>query len=154
MQAQLHRSPVTATSAMLVAVSVALAGCSDSATSGPPPVSHAQQHGVEVKLEPATAGDVTLELAQGHGPLTPGGVGHLAIRLPYSDDGQTKIRVWIGGQDSAGTTVADAIYVPPRDYYDVHMPTPDPLPQDALWWIEVEKPDGTKALASAQPRTQ
>ena len=35
--------------------------------------------------------------------------------------------------------------------YDVHAMAPDPLPADTMWWIEVEKPDGTKAVGSAKP---
>ncbi|MEO0586275.1 MAG: hypothetical protein AAF078_01420 [Planctomycetota bacterium] len=138
-------------SAWCVAAGVALAGCSESASNAPA-AAPAHNHGVEVALAPVVVGDTTVELAQGHGALTPGGVGHLAIKLPYSDDGATKIRVWIGAEDPAGTTVADAIYIAQRDYYDVHMTTPDPLAEGAKWWIEVEKPDGTKAVGSSEPR--
>jgi hypothetical protein len=28
---------------------------------------------------------------------------------------------------------------------------PDPLPENTMWWIEIEKTDGTKVLGSAQP---
>ncbi|MEM9253463.1 MAG: hypothetical protein AAGB29_14050 [Planctomycetota bacterium] len=134
--------------ALLAIVGFAMAGCSESASE-----SHAHHHGEEVALEPATIGDMAVELAQGHGSITPGGVGHIVIKLPYSDNGATVVRAWVGGEDAAGSTVGQGIYAPSHDDYDVHTMAPDPLPADAMWWIEVIKPDGTTSLGSAKPIT-
>jgi len=29
---------------------------------------------------------------------------------------------------------------------------PDPLPDGVMWWVEIEKPDGTKAIGSIAPK--
>ena len=42
-------------------------------------------------------------------------------------------------------------YAASHDDYDVHAMAPAQLPVDALWWIEIEKPDGTTAIGSARP---
>lgn len=136
--------------ASLLIVSLAMAGCSESASDGG---GHAHDHGQEIPLPPATVGDMTIELAQGHGPLKPGGVGHVVIKLPYSDNGETVVRAWIGGEDRALSSVGEGVYAPSHDDYDVHTMAPDPLPENTMWWIEIEKPDGAKLIGSTEPIT-
>lgn len=112
---------------------------------------HDHDHGEEHPLPAATIGDMTVELAQAHGALKAGEEGHLVIKLPYSDNGATVIRAWIGGEDRTLSFVGRGEYAPSHDDYDVHAMAPDPLPENTMWWIEVEKPDGTKVVGSAQP---
>jgi hypothetical protein len=108
-------------------------------------------HGEEVALDPATIGDMTVELMQAHGPLVAGEEGHLVVKLPYTDNGETIVRAWIGTEDRTLSYVGKGEYAPSHDDYDIHAMAPDPLPDDAMWWIEIEKPDGTKVVGSAEP---
>lgn len=108
-------------------------------------------HGEELPLPAATIGDMTVELAQGHGAVEAGQEGHLVVKLPYSDNGSTVVRAWIGTEDRTLSFVGKGEYAPSHDDYDVHAMAPDPLPENTMWWIEVEKPDGTKIVGSVQP---
>ena len=93
-----------------------------------------------------------ISCAQGHGTIEPGKELHLVVKLPYSDDGSTVVRAWIGTEDRFASIVARGEYAPSHDDYDIHAVAPDPLPEDTMWWIEIEKPDGTKHVGSIQPR--
>ena len=105
----------------------------------------------EAPLPPATIGEMTLELAQGHGAITAGQEGHLVVKLPYSDNGSTIVRAWIGTDDRTLSYVGKGDYAPSHDDYDIHAMAPNPLPENTMWWIEIEKPDGTKIVGSAKP---
>ncbi len=105
----------------------------------------------EVDLDPTTIGEMTVELAQGHGAVEAGKEMHLVVKLPYSDDGASIVRAWIGTEDRTLSFVGRGEYAPSHDDYDIHAMAPDPLPADAMWWIEIEKPDGTKVVGSARP---
>ena len=118
----------------------------------------AEEHGGEDEHEHAeeslgsiTVGDLTVELAQGHGGVAAGKEGHLVVKLPYNDAGETVVRAWIGGGDRTLSLVGKGEYAASHDDYDVHATAPEPLPADALWWIEIERPDGTRFLGSAEP---
>lgn len=108
----------------------------------------------EVPLTPATIGDMTVELAQNHGAIKPGQESHLVVKLPYSDNGDTIVRAWIGSEDRTLSFVGKGEYANDHDDYDVHTTAPDPLPENAMWWIEIEKPDGTKLTGSTKPLTE
>lgn len=155
------------TIALLIA---ALASCGDKTAGGhehEPGDGH-DEHGpsVPVDPEPAPAEDhahaevplgsieidgMQLELAQGHGPVTAGEQAHLVVKLPYSDSGETVVRAWIGSQNRTLSYVGKGTYAAAHDDYDIHATAPDPLAEDARWWIEIVKPDGSKYLGSAQP---
>lgn len=108
-------------------------------------------HDDEVDLDPATIGDMTVQLAQGHGAVEAGKEGHLVVKLPYNDNGATIVRAWIGTDDRTLSFVGKGDYAPSHDDYDIHAMAPDPLPENTMWWIEIEKPDGTKVVGSATP---
>lgn len=108
-------------------------------------------HGEEVSLGTVSMGDMEVELAQGHGKVEAGKEGHLVVKLPYNDSGETIVRAWIGTEDRTMSLVGKGEYAPSHDDYDIHAMAPDPLPEDVLWWIEIEKPDGTKVVGSAKP---
>ncbi len=78
--------------------------------------------------------------------------GHLIIKLPYKDDGSTVVRAWIGTEDRTVSAVGKGEYAPSHNDYDIHTIAPTPLPADAKWWVEVEKPDGTKVVGSVAPK--
>ena len=109
-------------------------------------------HEGEVALAPITVGGMTVTLAQEHGELEAGKELHLIVRLPYSDNGATVIRAWLGTEDRFGSIVEKAQYASSPDLYNVHAIAPDPLPENTMWWIEIEKPDGEKLLGAAEPR--
>ena len=83
----------------------------------------------EVSLGTAMVGDLEVELAQGHGKVSAGKEGHLVVKLPYSDDGATVVRAWIGTEDRALSRVGKGDYAPSHDDYDIHADAPDPLPE-------------------------
>ena len=92
-----------------------------------------------------------VELAQGHGAVAAGVEGHLVVKLPYTDDGATVVRAWIGTEDRTLSKVGKGDYAPSHDDYDIHADAPDPLPEGVMWWIEVQKPDGTKLVTVHNP---
>lgn len=105
----------------------------------------------EVSLGTVTVGDMEVDLAQGHGKIEAGKEGHLVVKLPHNDSGTTVVRAWIGTEDRTMSLVGRGEYAPSHDDYDVHAVAPDPLPEHVMWWIEIEKPDGTKVVGSAKP---
>jgi hypothetical protein len=102
----------------------------------------------ETPIGTATIGDMKIEGAQGHGFVEPGKLCHLVVKLPYNDGGATIVRAWIGIDDRHLSLVGIADYAASHDDYDVHAEAPDPLPTNARWWIEIEKPDGMKSVGS------
>ena len=117
---------------------------------GHPADDHDHAHD-EVSLGTVTIGGMRVEIAQGHGAVEAGKEGHLVIKLPYSDGGQTVVRAWIGTEDRTLSFVGKGDYAASHDDYDVHAMAPDPLPDGVMWWIEIEKPGGTKVVGSAGP---
>lgn len=118
------------------------------------PESGAEEDGhehAEESLGTVDIGGLSVELAQGHGGVAAGKEGHLVVKLPYDDKGSTIVRAWIGTEDRMASMVGKGEYAPSHDDYDVHAVAPDPLPTGARWWIEIEKPDGTKVVGSAEP---
>lgn len=112
---------------------------------------HGHEHD-EVSLGTFKAGDMEIEAAQGHGKVEAGKEGHLVIKLPYKDDGATVVRAWIGSEDRTLSSVGKGEYAPSHDDYDVHAVAPSPLPSGAKWWVEIEKPDGSKVTGSVSPK--
>lgn len=106
---------------------------------------------VEIPLDSITIDGMTIELAQGHGAVEANKEGHLIVKLPYNDSGTTIVRAWIGTEDRTLSFVGKGEYAPSHDDYDIHAVAPDPLPANTMWWIEIEKPDGTKIIGSGTP---
>lgn len=102
----------------------------------------------EVSLGKFEIGGNLVEAAQGHGNVEAGKEGHLVIKLPYKDGGQSVTRAWIGTEDRTMSAVGKGEYAPSHDDYDIHAVAPTPLPAGAKWWLEIVKPDGTKAVGS------
>jgi len=133
-----------------------LAACGDSRVDAPPREAPAPADGgahehAEEPLGKHRIGDLEVELAQGHGPVVAGREAHLVVKLPFSDRGSTVVRAWLGTQDRTLSYVGKGAYAAAHDDYDVHATAPDPLPADTRWWIEIEKPDGTRLVGSARP---
>ncbi|MEZ6002742.1 MAG: hypothetical protein R3F33_01035 [Planctomycetota bacterium] len=105
----------------------------------------------EVSIGSAQVGEFLVELAQGHGKIEAGAEGHLVVKLPYNDKGATIVRAWIGTEDRTASLVGKGEYTASHDDYDVHAMAPEPLPDGAKWWIELELPGGTRHLGFAAP---
>jgi hypothetical protein len=112
----------------------------------------AESHDKKVPLGTFKAGELEIKAAQGHGMVAAGKEGHLVINLPYKDKGATVIRAWIGTKDRTASAVGKGSYTEKTDSYDIHAVAPKPLPADSKWWVEIEKPDGTKLIGSIAPK--
>lgn len=108
---------------------------------------HEHEH-EEIDLGKFDIDGIEVEAAQGHGEVEAGKEGHLVIKLPYNDNGESVVRAWIGSDDRTLSAVGKGEYAPSHDDYDIHSVAPDPLPAGSKWWLEIEKPDGTKAVGS------
>lgn len=102
----------------------------------------------EVALGKFEIDGIKVEAAQGHGKVEAGKEGHLVIKLPFNDNGATVVRAWIGTKDRTLSTVGKGKYAAAHNDYDIHAVAPKPLPRRVKWWVEIEKPDGTKAVGS------
>ena len=109
-------------------------------------------HSEEIALGKFKADELEIEASQGHGMVEAGKEGHLIIKLPYKDDGASVVRAWIGTEDRTLSAVGKGEYAPSHDDYDIHATAPSPLPTDSKWWVEIEKPDGTKLVGSITPK--
>lgn len=109
---------------------------------------HDHDHGEEVLLGTVTIGEYQVQCWQAHGEVEPGKEMHLVVKLPFNDNGATIVRAWIGTENRLASVVGRGEYAASHDDYDIHAEAPDPLPENAMWWIELERPDGTKAVGS------
>jgi hypothetical protein len=112
---------------------------------------HGHGGGEEVDLGTVTLGAMRVSFAQGHGKVVAGKESHLVVKLPHSDKGATVVRAWLGTEDRTLSFVGKGEYAASHDDYDIHAIAPDPLPENVMWWIELQKPDGTKAVGSIKP---
>lgn len=106
------------------------------------------EHGEQIALGTATVGEIEVEAFQGHGEAAPGKELHLVVKLGESDSGGATVRGWIGTDDRFQSVVALAEYSADEGGYELHAVAPDPLPENASWWIEVEMADGTTHVGS------
>ncbi len=106
---------------------------------------------MEMPLEPVSIGGMSVVLTQNHGPVNAGQEEHLIVRITENGDEITGVRAWIGSEDRTMSYVGKGEYSLLSDAYDIHTMAPDPLPENAMWWIEIEMSDGTKLVGSAKP---
>jgi len=138
----------------MMSLSAFLIGCGEKKKdpsvpeAGDPPAAQEDHAHDEVALGKFGIGGHLVEAGQGHGNVEAGKEGHLVIKLPYKDDGETVTRAWIGTEDRTLSSVGKGEYAPSHDDYDIHCVAPDPLPADAKWWLKIAKPDGTKVVGS------
>lgn len=73
-----------------------------------------------------------------------------SVNISVSGEPQpAAIRVWIGTEDARGSLKARAEVE--GDHYHAHVEAPDPLPQGAAVWVEVESAEGARQAASFPP---
>jgi len=104
-----------------------------------------------IALGTIEASGMNIRAAQGHGAVEAGKEGHLVIKLPYTDNGATVVRAWIGTKDRTMSAVGKGDYSSSNDVYDIHAVAPSPLPNNVEWWVAIEKPDGTEVIGSIGP---
>jgi hypothetical protein len=114
---------------------------------------HGHGHGDEIKLGTMTIGDMAGKVSQGHGKIQPGNESHLVIKLPYTDNGATVVRAWLGTKNRTLSFVGKGSYAAKRGEYSIHAEAPNPIPDNVMWWIEIEKPDGSKLVGSIKPHS-
>ena len=102
-----------------------------------------------IPLGSLTISDLTMELTQGHGAVDPGEEEHLIVK--FTDEGQDALtlRAWIGTEDKTRSYVGKGEYSADRGVFDFHIIAPKTLEQNAKWWIEIERPDGSVHIGSA-----
>ncbi len=113
---------------------------------GSPHGNHDDGH-ESIELDPITIDGMNVQLTQNHGPVNAGEEEHLIVK--FDDADILAVRVWIGTEDRTLSFVGKGEYDTATGAYDVHTMAPDPLPENTMWWIEIEKSDGTKVLGSA-----
>ena len=112
-------------------------------TESAPPAAEVGHAHDEQSLGTFTIGELSVELAQGHGAVEAGKEAHLVVKLEDSQAGAASVRAWIGSADRLLSYVGKGEYAASHDDYDIHATAPDPLAADAQWWIEVVEANGT-----------
>jgi len=70
--------------------------------------------------------------------------GHFNLRITGGD--VAAVREWVGPEDASGVVVVKTEIE--RDYHHGHVEMPDPIPDDARLWFEIETPDGERLKGS------
>lgn len=106
----------------------------------------------EVALGTVTIGGMEVKAFQAHGEAAPGKELHLVVEFPEEKGGASTVRAWIGTDDRLASVVGKGEYMASRGAYGVHAVAPDPLPEGAAWWIEIEGADGSKQTGTVALR--
>ncbi|GJM38509.1 MAG: hypothetical protein DHS20C19_18760 [Acidimicrobiales bacterium] len=110
---------------------------------------HDDDHDHErVSLGTATLGDTELAAWQSHGQAEAGKELHLIVKPNDASDGATTVRAWIGTEDRLTAMVALGEYDADTGEYNLHATCPNPLSDDAQWWIEMQTPNGVRTIVS------
>ena len=135
---------------MLICAVVFVGGCS---SQDDPQVSQQQQSQATPKQEAPRGAPLSLGMLQAtiiaptEAPLA-GSTSTLHLSLPEMGNPGNTVSAWCGGPDRRSSQVVEAAYEAADDAYRLAIPTPDPLPGDARWWIEVLQPDGARQVGS------
>jgi len=152
--------------AVLAMAGLVAAGCNEHAEEGNGSHTHAdgtvhsdsetsdrdEHH--SVALGTFAIGEIQVECWQGLGAVAAGKESQITIKLGYTDGGASVVRAWIGTEDRTLSMVGKGAYSAEHGDYDLHAVAPDPLPEGAMWWIEIEKPDGTKVVGSVPAKME
>ncbi|MDX1565455.1 MAG: hypothetical protein R3236_08625, partial [Phycisphaeraceae bacterium] len=65
--------------------------------------------------------------------------GALSVKVDGAKAADLIVRVWLGSEDRTGSVVAKAEYKADHQDFDAHVELPDPMPEGAQWWVEVQK---------------
>ncbi|HZW10123.1 MAG TPA: hypothetical protein VFF69_09495 [Phycisphaerales bacterium] len=108
---------------------------------------HAHEHDAAGKrdLGSATVGAYTVRAAH-YGAITPGEESDVDISVAGGEGAPAAVRAWIGLEDGSGSMKAKA--EPEGANFHAHVEAPDPLPQDARLWVEIETAGGETLAGS------
>jgi hypothetical protein len=105
---------------------------------------HGHEEGEPHDLGAATIGGFEVQVTR-HGDIAAGA--ETAINISVAGEAQpAAIRVWIGTEDARGSLKARA--EAEGDHYHAHIEAPDPLPEGAAVWVEVESAEGARQAVS------
>lgn len=105
-------------------------------------------HGDRHELGTTTIGGLQATCWQVHGEAEPGKELFLMVKLDEATPGGSTLRAWIGTDDRLSALVSKGEFDADEGLYGVHAEAPDPLPEGAAWWIEVETPEGETQTGS------
>lgn len=80
------------------------------------------------------------------GTMTPGKELDVDLAVKGERGRVAAVRAWIGAQDAKGSLKAKA--APEGEGYHAEVEAPDPLPEGAAVWVEIETNQGQKLLGS------
>lgn len=104
---------------------------------------HGHDEGERHDLGEAAIGEHQVHVAR-FGELTPGA--ECSVDIEVTGEAPAAVRVWIGAEDGAGALKSRA--EAEDDGYHAHIEVPEPLPEGALLWVEVESSAGETSTAS------
>lgn len=114
---------------------------------------HGDIHNNAVDLIVIDADASGISARQANGAIQAGQECILLVKLDAPSQEIKAVRAWIGGEDRTLSQVGLGHYDADESLYDIHAIAPKPLAEDAMWWIEVERSDGTKVFSTAKPLT-
>lgn len=126
------------------------AGASEKSAGESRPASGHGHSGEVVDLGTSTVGELTVQASRDAGELKAGGDAAIDVRITTADGkpaSVTAVRFWIGTEDAKGSVKARAEIEDPQDpgRWHTHAELPNPLPEGARLWVEIETAEGKKA---------
>ena len=111
---------------------------------------HDHDHGTGESLElgQAQAGPFTIRATRDSAAIAAGGEALVDVWVTGGTVGA--VRLWVGTQDGAGSVRAraEAADADEPNRYHTHAEVPDPMPEGAMLWVEVEDEAGATHTAS------
>lgn len=107
-------------------------------------------HGGEIiELGSTKLGDLTLRASRDKGEIKAGSDAPIDLWVTTADGkpaAVTAVRFWIGTEDAKGSVKARAEIEDPKDAsrWHTHAEIPNPLPDGAQLWVEIETAEGKK----------
>lgn len=106
--------------------------------------------GLTIELGSTVIGDYQVRAARDAGELKPGGDAPVDVWLTGNLQQVAAVRFWIGGQDARGSVKARADIEDPKNpnHWHTHVEIPNPIPDEARIWVEIETTNGQKSSGS------
>ncbi len=144
-----------ATLLLSLALTAFLAACGKDEPAGPAPAGQPQQpaaggkghHGPGIELGTATIGGMQVRAARDQGDVVPGA--EVPVDVWVTGGKPSAVRFWLGREGALDAVKALAQIEDPAqpDHYHTHVETPDPFPDDARLFVEIEH-DGKRDVGS------
>ncbi len=123
------------------------------AAAGISPASAAEHGGEIIELGTTRIGDLTVRASRDQGEIRPRGDAPIDVWVTTADGKPASVkavRFRIGTEDARGSVKAKAeIEVPAEtNHWHTHAEVPNPIPEGAKLWVEIEADDGSKSSGS------